>query len=159
MSSEPSFRGPRTCKLYKICRLCRQEKFYQAFSFRSRGGGNRALQPYCKACAPKDSRKRWERSGYAASIKRFYGISYGTVKTLLDQQQSRCAICKETAPETSHYKQKKRLCVDHNHDTGEIRGLLCGTCNLMIGYSRDNPELLREAANYLDRHASLQLVT
>ena len=44
----------------------------------------------------------------------------------------------------------KRLAVDHCHKTGKIRGLLCSTCNLMIGNAYDNPEILRSGANYLE---------
>jgi hypothetical protein len=59
-------------------------------------------------------------------------------------QNCGCAICSEKAPE------HKSLCVDHNHKTGKIRGLLCGNCNLMIGLVKDNPTILRHAITYLE---------
>lgn len=45
---------------------------------------------------------------------------------------------------------KKALCVDHNHTTGKIRGLLCAQCNVCIGMSHDSSEVLRRLAEYLD---------
>lgn len=45
--------------------------------------------------------------------------------------------------------------MDHCHDSSRIRGLLCHTCNSGIGKLRDNPELLRKAADYLERHQNI----
>jgi hypothetical protein len=64
---------------------------------------------------------------------------------LAAKQQERCAICSKAAPENG-----KQLGLDHCHKTGKIRGLLCDTCNLGLGYFRDNPGLLRAAAQYLE---------
>lgn len=64
---------------------------------------------------------------------------------MLKDQKGHCAICKEKLDEN------KRLDIDHDHNTGEVRGLLCMHCNLLIGHARDNPEILRQAAKYLDK--------
>lgn len=45
---------------------------------------------------------------------------------------------------------RENFCIDHNHQTGEIRGLLCSPCNRAIGQLQDNPNILRKAANYLE---------
>lgn len=49
-----------------------------------------------------------------------------------------------------NYQGKERICFDHCHQTGEFRGWLCDTCNLLLGKARDNPELLRKLADYLE---------
>ena len=64
---------------------------------------------------------------------------------LFDAQEGTCAIC-GAAPD------KRRLAIDHNHQTGATRGLLCYSCNIMLGYATDDPERLRRAADYLDDH-------
>jgi hypothetical protein len=63
---------------------------------------------------------------------------------LLTEQSGRCAICR-VAP-------LGPLVVDHNHDTGEVRGLLCDSCNMGLGRFREDAETLRVAAEYLDGH-------
>lgn len=60
---------------------------------------------------------------------------------MLAEQDGRCKIC----------GQLKKLNVDHDHATGEVRGLLCHGCNVGIGFFRDSPELLRSAIDYLVR--------
>lgn len=62
---------------------------------------------------------------------------------LFDKQNGVCAIC-------GVKPQDKRLAVDHCHQSGEIRGLLCSNCNLGIGLLQDNPMLLTKAADYLN---------
>ena len=46
----------------------------------------------------------------------------------------------------------RRLSVDHDHKTGKIRGLLCGNCNLMIGYARENLDIMHKAALYIEKN-------
>ncbi len=78
-------------------------------------------------------------------LKYLYGISLEDYNDLFQKQSGRCAICK------SHQSKLKRaLVVDHNHDTGEIRGLLCDKCNLTLGQFNDRSNVLRCAANYLE---------
>lgn len=72
------------------------------------------------------------------------------------QQDYRCAICGET--ETTPNRNKSgginRLAVDHNHETGELRGLLCLKCNVMVGLARESPRILSAALSYLETHTS-----
>lgn len=72
-----------------------------------------------------------------------YGITLEQYNELLAKQKGICAICKEPSPNG------KRLCVDHCHKTGKVRGLLCDICNKGVGHFRDNSEYLRAAINYL----------
>lgn len=76
-------------------------------------------------------------------LKTKYGLTLDDYNRRLDEQNGTCAIC-DQSPD------KGRLVVDHSHVTGEVRGLLCNSCNLALGLARDNPELLRKMAAYLD---------
>lgn len=75
-------------------------------------------------------------------IKVLYGLSEEELHALYAKQEGRCAICKRPEGE-------KALCVDHDHNTGEVRGLLCNSCNAMLGYAGDNTEILRRAIYYV----------
>jgi hypothetical protein len=68
-------------------------------------------------------------------------------RELLEEQNGVCAIC-GNGQVSGH----SRLFVDHDHQTGEIRGLLCGPCNSGLGMFRDNLEALKSATKYLDQY-------
>ena len=76
-------------------------------------------------------------------LKKKYGISLEEYEILLARQHGVCAICEQKSSQT--------LCVDHCHVTGRVRGLLCRTCNMGLGYYSDNPAFMRNAAAYLER--------
>jgi hypothetical protein len=78
-----------------------------------------------------------------------YGISAAEYDQRLEAQHGGCAICGNGATQTRF---GKYLNVDHDHQTARVRGLLCDQCNHAIGLLRDDPALLRAAADYLERH-------
>jgi len=82
-------------------------------------------------------------------LKNKYGMSEEQYDVLLLSQDNRCAICNTDTP-TGKWRV---FAVDHCHTTGNVRGLLCNECNRGMGLLRDNAELLRRAADYLDHHA------
>lgn len=90
-------------------------------------------------------RKRW-REGYG-HLKR-YGLSKVEYERMLLDQGGVCAIC--SSPNGSS-KNRRLMCVDHDHVTGNIRGLLCDGCNKGIGCLKDSTELVSKALNYLVR--------
>lgn len=77
-----------------------------------------------------------------------YGMTQEAYDALIEKQGGLCAIC--GLPETATFKGTLRtLCVDHDHDTGAIRGLLCSLCNQALGFFKDSPENLSNAIDYL----------
>jgi len=88
----------------------------------------------------------WDRQSY---LKRKYGITIAKYDEMLEAQGGVCAICGEARPE------ERTLHVDHDHETGVVRGLLCFRCNNALGDLRDSYELFQAAANYLDRDEEL----
>ena len=83
-------------------------------------------------------------------LKAQYGLSLDDYSELLTKQNNKCAIC--ATSESDH--QSGRFLVDHNHDTGEVRGILCNSCNSGIGFFNDDKEKLSNAIKYLDRDIS-----
>jgi hypothetical protein len=76
-----------------------------------------------------------------------HGITADAYRAMLTQQGGGCAICKKK-------KERRRLSIDHCHQTGQVRGILCDTCNRGIGLLGDSPELLQAALGYLTQGAS-----
>ena len=76
-------------------------------------------------------------------LERTYGIDLDYEKLFQDQNGC-CAICGR-----SYTEFQRPLCVDHDHDTGEVRGLLCSPCNVAIGLLRSNTDVLLQAIRYL----------
>lgn len=84
-----------------------------------------------------------------ASVRKYkYGISLEQFQSMVLAQGGRCYICGD--------KPTKTLDLDHNHETGQVRKLLCHPCNMAVN-KHMTPELLRTAANYLEEHANLRL--
>lgn len=93
------------------------------------------------------TRKRAQTASETARARYLYahyGLTLHDYDLLLHRQGGRCLICH--TPATKH----RPLVVDHNHESGIVRGLLCGECNTAIGLLGDDPALIRRAAEYLD---------
>jgi Recombination endonuclease VII/HNH endonuclease len=104
----------------------------------------------------KDGRRRYKMSHAQQrhhGLKRYYGITLETYNVMLAAQNGVCDICKgvETYVPKGHGTPKP-LSVDHNHETGQIRGLLCSNCNYVIGHCKEDRAVLLTAAKYLDKH-------
>jgi hypothetical protein len=75
-------------------------------------------------------------------VKTLYGITAEQADTLLNRQGGKCAICHEAS--TGQWN------IDHCHDSGAVRGVLCSPCNTGIGCLGDDPALLHRAIEYLE---------
>ena len=98
----------------------------------------------CKRCYEKD-----RQGDLALQLRVLYGITLDDFHAMLDQQSGLCALCGRPPR-----KREKRLRVDHDHTTGKVRGLLCNACNSALGLLQDSPDLLRKAADYIERQRS-----
>lgn len=96
------------------------------------------LTRICKPCAGDQQRKQ--------RLTAKFGIDEVQYDAMLEKQGGGCAICGNDVSNSEGH----RLAVDHDHETGEVRGLLCFPCNTSIGHFRDNPEFLKRAAVYLN---------
>ena len=99
----------------------------------------------------KNEQNKDKRRASELAIK--FGLTPDQFHEMLIRQKGVCAVCGQ--PETaSRNGRQLQLSIDHCHQSGSIRALLCSRCNRGIGYLADNPETLRAAAAYVDRHAS-----
>ena len=150
----------------KTCKECDRFLPVEAFgTYKARGVVYSRVT--CKDCRNKASREQrddttrlLDRQNYARKVKedkqgvadyyrcyhlrKNYGISLEEFNTLSALQDHKCSIC------SRENKVHENLVVDHNHDTGEIRGLLCSSCNTALGHAGDSPERLRKLASYLE---------
>lgn len=118
----------------KNCTKCKEEKPLD--SFHKNHKNTDGYHYHCKHCRKEESLK-------------IYGLSLKEYDLLLEQQEGKCAICGTDDPKGQ--SKAGRFYVDHNHTTGEVRGLLCNDCNTGIGLLKDNPEVLLKAALYLTK--------
>lgn len=93
--------------------------------------------------------EKLSRTNYKKRLKSRYGLTIEAYQDILDFQNGTCAICHQ--PETAKNSKggTKTLAVDHDHETGEVRGLLCDNCNLGLGRFSDSIDLLESAISYL----------
>jgi len=164
----------------KTCTKCGEEKSLTEYYVSNRQG-EQYTNPQCKKCCnqystqyakthrgitrkavskwtknnPEKNRyksKRWKSNNpeyrREYELKTRYGLTLEDYKQLIKDQDGKCAICGEVAQDTL-----SSLFVDHDHITGEIRGLLCIRCNAGIGFLQDSPIICREAANYLEKNS------
>jgi hypothetical protein len=155
----------------KICTGCGEEKPLDQFFRHSTGRLGR--QAKCKVCSyaghrayvAKDPAKRatqqkaardrraargglqeYER---ANNLRYLYGLTPEQVDQMVAQQNGLCALCFKPPVGKRHFG---RLHIDHDHQTGKVRRLLCGRCNMGLGYFDDDLERLRLAVAYLEAH-------
>jgi len=139
----------------KTCTGCRQTK--PLTEFFSRGGKlSHLYKSQCKLCMQtkrqqwanenRDHLNDWRRNNWVTKNRRLRrrGATQQMYDVMYEAQRGCCALCNEPEEKFAW------LCIDHDHDTGKIRGLLCPNCNRGIGLLRDNADLLRKAATYID---------
>ena len=130
----------------KACSTCKTAKPVEQYH-RSRSTSD-GYDPRCKPC--RQTAMRGHNVDTLAKRLKLYGLTAAEHAALEIAQDGLCAICNE--PETMTYRGKRKvLSIDHDHETGKVRGLLCAACNFAIGKFRDDPALLRAAADYLER--------
>lgn len=124
------------------CARCKAEKPEHDFPRNKRTTSGRHC--YCKPCHNAQNREARERAGGSRRyhLKKRYGITMQEFDGLLEQQGSLCPICLK----------RPAVHVDHDHSTGNVRGILCEMCNGGLGQFRDNPATIERAIEYLEQH-------
>lgn len=135
--------GPKTIdanRKEKKCGRCNAVKTINDFhKCKSRNDGRAA---HCRSCWAKYRSDWW--------MLNKFGITQDEYDAMLAGQNGGCAIC-GSRDGMIRSGQVLRLSVDHCHETNRVRGILCNSCNNGLGRFKDDPELLRRAADYLEQ--------
>jgi hypothetical protein len=144
----------------KLCNKCRIEKplseFYEAIDKRY-GKERKIHRTVCKICDRK-RKNEWDARPESMMLKREkhlkskYGISISEYESLSKKQNHQCAICKTSTPGGRY----NVFQVDHSHEDGSVRGLLCCRCNMGIGYLNEDIQYFTNAIQYLEQSKQLQ---
>jgi predicted nucleic acid-binding Zn ribbon protein len=141
------------------CSVVCQRKYYSRAKAAANKAARRAAMGPCRQCGATIPDSRTANARYcstkcrnqsqiptivASNRKRLYGITQPEFDARLVAQGGRCAICGSAEPGG-----KGGFALDHDHATDRVRGLLCTNCNMGLGRFRDDPALLRAAADYL----------
>lgn len=133
-------RRPRITPTEKRCNQC--DEVRPASEFRKYTKNVDGLFGHCNRChAAKNGERNYRLRGK-------YGISNADYLAMVEAQGGLCAICEMPGIENGHHQ---KLYIDHCHETGKVRGLLCHPCNVALGFMQDQPERLTAAADYLRR--------
>lgn len=107
----------------------------------------------------RESQREWYENGgrewtLRRARERLYGLTVEDYQRLLILQGGVCAICQRPERRRNRAGEIRELCVDHDHATGAVRGLLCTDCNQALGLFEDDTRRLIEAVSYLRRNGS-----
>jgi hypothetical protein len=140
----------------KKCTKCKKTLELSEFFPTFRKGKEEYLHECKKCCSEKTRKKREEQGTFThADIRRNnnymkkYGITLAEYNKMYAHQKGKCALCKSTESGT---KAHDLLCVDHCHNTGRVRQLLCHHCNIFVGYIEKNLNITSKAINYIRKH-------
>ena len=129
-----------------ICKECGEKKKYFAKGMCSHCYDRKwRHEKYIKNSEHREAKKK---KAISYHLKGVWGLTLEDYDEMLESQGGGCAICGKSL-EDELRDIGKRLAVDHCHKTGEIRGLLCMSCNLGISKFDDDPELTTKATEYL----------
>jgi hypothetical protein len=147
----------------KTCTKCKQTKPQSSFQYYP---SRDAYESHCKECRKayarerykkdrekikeqqKKRRQNWHRrdpkARLRAHLKHKYNLTLEQYEALLVSQNHACSVC----------GRKETLSVDHNHQTGDVRSILCRPCNIVLGILKEDPSRLRALAAYIEKHST-----
>lgn len=134
----------------RVCKKCDLRKPMEKFHWASKKTCRRRK---CKSCTYSEFQARLAEDptkiraiARAAYLKKNYGITLEEELAMLAACGNRCEICKKEIPNKGDWR------IDHDHETGAVRGILCNQCNLGIGMLQDSQQVMLAAIQYLKDH-------
>lgn len=136
--------GSRPRYICKICWTARQKRYTQKKGRDENLAQKRKSRAKRIASWSDDIKEKNRRIAYGNWLKRKYGITIECYEALYDLQGGKCKICSSEQP-----RGRGGFHVDHCHENKNVRGLLCASCNMMLGMAKDSKEILMNAIEYL----------
>lgn len=137
----------------------RQREASRRYAQSEKGKANQARRRQTESY--KDMQARWRESGGSAreyirnkdrytdyEYRKKYGITLAEYYEMLEDQAYKCYICGVGQDEVT-----KKLSVDHHHDTGKVRKLLCVSCNTALGHVKENIDIMKKMIDYVEEHS------
>lgn len=139
----------------KNCTKCKTKQSIKKFGKdKNRRDGRKNVCKSCWAIRSALYRNKNPRGCKNNQLKCLFGITLEQYEQMFLNQKGLCKICNKPSKEIDwRTKKLKALAIDHCHETGKVRGLLCAGCNKAIGLLGDNPELIRLAHLYLVQYS------
>jgi hypothetical protein len=136
---------------YKQCSICKETKSIKDFTGKTRyktkdGTEKCTITPYCKVCL-RGIRAKWVEQNPFYWIAKRHKISMEEANYWYLKSMESCEICGHRWLEGDD-----KLCIDHDHTTGKVRGILCKHCNYVLGHSYEKKEILAKTMAYIDKH-------
>jgi hypothetical protein len=132
----------------KYCKGCDATKLIDEFYLRNKTSMVR--HSTCKECDKRRVSATPSIVKREQALKRMYGITQQDYDKMLLEQNNQCAICGTTEPKGRHTS--NYFVVDHCHNSGKVRKLLCHNCNTALGLVGDNISTIEEMIKYVKKH-------
>lgn len=140
----------------KVCSVCKRRLPFSSYHNSSKSKDGKGYR--CLSC-DEEARKRYINTNKervqvlsrSKNIKSRFNLEEDRLREIMDNQKGCCVICNNSLIDPNK-NSTKQYGIDHNHDTGEVRGLLCMHCNAMLGQAMDSPRILLAGYNYLMKH-------
>jgi hypothetical protein len=136
----------------KVCRICDRKK--TLVDFNKKSSSSDGYRSECRECQKKSAKDRYNidpnahkqrtKVNQRSYTAKKFGLTFSELEAMYVQQDNRCAICGVSEEDHGKY-----LAIDHCHQTGKVRGLLCMSCNTGLGNFKDRSDLLMLAIMYL----------
>lgn len=131
----------------RICKVCKENKPLSSFHKNKLWFRHECIECNNSVCRANYLNKKHEYKN--RQLINRYGLSLEEYESMLEKQEGKCKIC---GIDKIQNRGKRNLAVDHAHDTGKVRALLCNRCNLGVDFLEKNPGWSDKAIAYLEAH-------
>lgn len=135
-------KGKRGTRSVQSCKNC--GRLFSELNIKIRAGHGKFCSNECYKAFRKKHKKDEKEANRMYQKKHKYGLTVEEYNRIAEGQQNKCLIC------GAQFSDENRIHVDHDHNTGVVRGMLCRSCNTLLGMAKDDVNILKNAIEYLN---------